>query len=69
MHPNTTDAFRILEAKVGPGIAAIGRPIHAVSNGHAVTRVVLSSTQVDNVVIGRRYLYRPERQRVATLED
>ena len=55
------DAFAVVEAEVGPGGAAIGRTVHAVTVRDRVARVALAGAEPYDVVVGGGKRQRPDR--------
>ena len=55
------DAFAVVEAEVGPGRAAIGRTVHAVTVRDRVARVALAGAEPYDVVVGGGKRQRPDR--------
>ena len=55
MNLDTADLEGLVKAHVLPGLAAVGRLVHAVAVGHGVARVVLAGADPDDVAIRRRH--------------
>ncbi len=56
MHADALDALRVVEADVGPGLAAVGRAPDAQSVRNGVTRVALAGAEIEDVVVRRGHV-------------
>jgi hypothetical protein len=54
MDADLTDVARVLEAEMRPGLARIGRAVHAVAMRHVPADAALAHADVDDVRVGPR---------------